>query len=193
MTLTEYFNQSEPVLMPHVVLTEADYKTGLTINVGQDKLTAIEINGLSAGYIIKNGYGIVWTTDQDGNPKSPSCFSVQPEQSKSIDFIKQRGWTNENLQKENNLIHLISAMMEVYGASGMNKTDNLFELLPNWVQTDGKMYHFGMIKGLKRIIVWYKQNESEGGQYLGSTSRGGETLRDALDSMYKWLVKFKYI
>lgn len=72
-------------------------------------------------------------------------------------------------------------------------TDALFNTLPNFINIDGKLYHFGLIKGNKNIIVWYRMNESEGGEYLGNTSRDGDNLNEALRNMLDWLIKFDYL
>jgi len=71
-------------------------------------------------------------------------------------------------------------------------TDELFKALPAFVNVNGKLYFFKLIKGNNRIIVEYKMNDSEGGASLDSTYRGGKTLKDALKSMLDWLIEFDY-
>lgn len=71
-------------------------------------------------------------------------------------------------------------------------TDELFKALPSMINMNGNFYHFKLIKGAKRIIVRYQTNVDEGSRCLGSTSRSGDTLKDALKSMVGWLIEFKY-
>jgi hypothetical protein len=72
-------------------------------------------------------------------------------------------------------------------------TDDLFRRLPAFIQVAGSPeYHFNLIKGRNRILVWYQQNKIDGGKYL-CAHRGGETLNEALNQMHEWLVRFKYL
>ena len=71
-------------------------------------------------------------------------------------------------------------------------TEELFCALPNFINIRGTLYHFGLCKGNNRVIVWYKTNESAGGEYLGVTSRSGKDLKDALKQMLDWLIEFEY-
>jgi len=83
MTLTEYMTQEHPVKMPRVDLSELDYEVHLSIKVGQDILTAIEIPALwkrfktSPYYVQKNDEENLYTQDENGNPKSRSCFYIK--------------------------------------------------------------------------------------------------------------------
>ena len=72
-------------------------------------------------------------------------------------------------------------------------TDELFNLLPNRIVENEKIYHFILIKGTNRIIVKYEANICDGGGSLGSTYRSGNTLNEALLNMGKWLFKFGYL
>lgn len=70
-------------------------------------------------------------------------------------------------------------------------TDYLFdELLPPFVNIDGKLYHFETMFGKRGVHIKYK---TETGDYLGQTWREGKTLREASLSMIHWLFKFDYI
>ena len=72
------------------------------------------------------------------------------------------------------------------------ETDALFNALPNFINENGILYHFHLIKGNNRISCWYKANDTDGGLYLGKTSRSGKTLNEALNKLMNWLVKFNY-
>lgn len=72
-------------------------------------------------------------------------------------------------------------------------TDELFKVLPSFVNKNGVLYHFNLIKGNNGILVWYAKNKSEGGEYLDETYRRGKTLKDALKSMLDWLIQFNYL
>lgn len=71
-------------------------------------------------------------------------------------------------------------------------TDELFKALPAFINDEGDLYHFNLIKGRNRIIVEYSMNKSEGGHSLRSTYRSGDTLKEALKSMLDWLIEFEY-
>jgi hypothetical protein len=72
-------------------------------------------------------------------------------------------------------------------------TDELFKVLPNFVNKNGAFYHFHLIKGNNGILVWYAKNQSEGGQYLDDTYRKGDNLKEALKIMLDWLIEFNYL
>ena len=80
MTLTEYCQQRDPVRMPDVLLQEGEYKVLITLNLaGKMHLRAIHVIMFNHEYAEKNdGTGILWTTDDHGNPKSRSCFRIPP-------------------------------------------------------------------------------------------------------------------
>ena len=72
-------------------------------------------------------------------------------------------------------------------------TDELFKALPSFVNKNGILYHFHLIKGNNGILVWYAKNKSEGGEYLDDTYRMGDNLNDALKQMLDWLIEFNYL
>jgi len=71
-------------------------------------------------------------------------------------------------------------------------TDELFEALPNFINVEGELYHFSLIKGSKRIIIDYTMNKSEGGKSLCQTYWSGKTIKEALKNCLDWLIKFDY-
>lgn len=71
-------------------------------------------------------------------------------------------------------------------------TDELFKALPSFINVDGDLYHFKLIKGGKRVNVSYQMNQSEGGKSLGNTHRSAKTLKETLKSMLDWLIEFGY-
>lgn len=73
------------------------------------------------------------------------------------------------------------------------ETDEVFKKLPNFINIDGEIYFFHLVKGNNRIIVFYRTSENRGGKHLDNTHKGGKTLNDALNSMYNWLITFGYI
>lgn len=78
LTLTEYCHQREPVRMPDVLLQEGEYQVLLTWPVAGNFYRSIRIHMFSAAeYVEKFGDGVLWTTDDDGNPKSRSCFRIK--------------------------------------------------------------------------------------------------------------------
>lgn len=78
MTLTEYLNQKDPVRMPDVLLQEGEYIKGVTIQIpGAYILTQVFINGIDHEYVERSDRAHLYTTDGDGNPKSPSCFRIK--------------------------------------------------------------------------------------------------------------------
>lgn len=71
-------------------------------------------------------------------------------------------------------------------------TDELFEALPSFINVEGDLYHFGLIKGSKRIIIDYTMNKSEGRKALCQTYWSGKTIKEALKNCLDWLIKFDY-
>lgn len=82
MTLKEYLNQQDAQRMPEVILTENDIAIQAKYKVGVDMLTLVTINGLwekfgvSRPYLKINNESALYTTDNDGNKKSLSCFRL---------------------------------------------------------------------------------------------------------------------
>jgi hypothetical protein len=81
MSLSEYIAQDIPERMPEVILTEEDYKVLTTIKVaGWPTLTLVSVNlwplSVPREYVKKEGEVRLYTTDEDGNPKTLSCFSI---------------------------------------------------------------------------------------------------------------------
>lgn len=71
-------------------------------------------------------------------------------------------------------------------------TDELFKALPMMVNDNGNFYFFYLVKGMKRISVGYKMNDSAGGKHLDNTRRSGKTIKEALKNILDWLIKFDY-
>jgi len=82
MTLTDYCNQENPIRFPRVDIMPSEYRILATIKAGQDTLTSIEIPLLwekfgCFGYVLKNDCSTVYATDEGGNPRRATCFSIQ--------------------------------------------------------------------------------------------------------------------
>lgn len=81
MKYSEYLTQENPVRMPNVIVDPMWYTLGHTIRLSampNDTITQITLKGLEQyNYVLKGKDKRVWTTDQDGNPKSRSCFSIK--------------------------------------------------------------------------------------------------------------------
>lgn len=73
MNFQEYINQVNPVRNPDVVLTPDDY-TEITVH-GPNRL--VEIKHFDIYYVIPEGKTRLWTRDDNGNKKEPSCFRLQ--------------------------------------------------------------------------------------------------------------------
>lgn len=70
-------------------------------------------------------------------------------------------------------------------------TDKLFDdLLPSFINIDGELYYFSLIKGRDGVIIIY---ETRGNKSLGSTYRIGDNLRDVCEKTIKWLIEFDYV
>lgn len=80
MNMTEYVNQKDPQRQTRVDVLYGEFRTGLTIpaQAGNPIYTQIFLNAYPENeYILKNGQGYLFTTDQDGNPTKASCFYIQ--------------------------------------------------------------------------------------------------------------------
>ena len=76
MTLTQYLNQENPVRMPHVVLQTGEYSQGSFIGAPGKRFAPVSLHGIGF-YCVKEGDTRLYTVDNDGNPKSPSCFHLK--------------------------------------------------------------------------------------------------------------------
>jgi hypothetical protein len=78
-------------------------------------------------------------------------------------------------------------------------TDYLFDkLLPSFINVDGELYHFNMIKGKNGPMITYETNsdiqlENVRHMPLASTYRTGDNLRDVCEKTIKWLIEFDYV
>jgi len=79
MTLTEYLAQPEPVRMPEVILEPSEYKIWITVPMPDGStLSSVRINAFPQyEYVLKSNGKCLWTADEHGNPKKPSCFYIQ--------------------------------------------------------------------------------------------------------------------
>jgi len=85
MTLQEYIDQTEPQKMPNVLLERSEIQIGKTINnvIKERSLTLVWIvDGCAEllwgiAYVLVGDDKTLWTTDEDGNPKKRSCFSLK--------------------------------------------------------------------------------------------------------------------
>ena len=79
------------------------------------------------------------------------------------------------------------------------KTDYLFDkLLPSFLNVEGELYHFNMIKGKTGPMITYETNknvqlENVENMPLASTYRSGDDLRDVCEKTISWLKEFDYI
>lgn len=76
MTLAEYLNQQDPVKMPMVILAQNEYHQGNFIGIPGFKIASVTIPEIGYTYCVKEYNKRLYTTDEDGNPKSPSCFYI---------------------------------------------------------------------------------------------------------------------
>ncbi len=86
MTWNEYWNQGEnPERMPKVEITNDEVAFARPCGMNGEVSIFMEYpNGHIVEYIRKrNGY-ILWTTDDDGNPKNRSCFFIDDVQMENI-------------------------------------------------------------------------------------------------------------
>lgn len=76
-----------------------------------------------------------------------------------------------------------------------DNTESLFNMLPEFINIKGKLYHFKMTKG-KRINISYQTDKDENGkcEFLGETFRSSDvSLQDVCEKMINWLFKFEYV
>ena len=105
MNLDEYLAQTDPQRMPNVKLNSGEWKRGATIKTaGGQKLTQIFItHPIFIGrygrveYVTINNYGTLYTTDDDGNPRKPSCFSIIDVEGMFSEACEKFGTTMEKL------------------------------------------------------------------------------------------------
>ena len=85
MNLLEYINQENPQRMPNVVLEHSEVQKGATIHT-PIKDTALTLIWIIDGcaellwgitYVLVGEDKTLWTTDENGNPKKRSCFSLK--------------------------------------------------------------------------------------------------------------------
>jgi hypothetical protein len=75
MTFTEYLNQADPQRQLHVEVTNADTAHISLLNRKDCKaVITLQIHDKCFYYFLKNDSDRLYTMDQDGNPKSSSCF-----------------------------------------------------------------------------------------------------------------------
>ncbi len=82
MTLTEYLNQQNPARMPRVVLEETEIVRMHKIRAGGRTIQNVfiwtgDMPKILFEYCIVDDGITLYTTDKDGNPKKPSCFSLK--------------------------------------------------------------------------------------------------------------------
>jgi hypothetical protein len=85
MNLKDYLAQENPIRHPQVILDESEITRSRTIKFAGELFTYIFINvdyhnsNLVNGieYIVLGSNGNLWTTDDDGNPKSRSVFKLK--------------------------------------------------------------------------------------------------------------------
>ena len=78
MTIKEYLAQADPVRFPAVLLTANEVTFLCTYQYGENTKSLYYIKGIEGEYVSTNRSRRLYTTDQDGNAKSPSCF-ILPE------------------------------------------------------------------------------------------------------------------
>lgn len=76
--------------------------------------------------------------------------------------------------------------------------EDLFEMLPSFLNVDGELYHFKMIKGKNGPMITYETdngNQASNHKYmpLASTYRTGNDLRDVCRKTIQWLYEFNYV
>lgn len=70
-------------------------------------------------------------------------------------------------------------------------TEYFFDLLPSFLNIDGHLYHFNMIKGLRGYTFSYDKNKSEGGERLKVID--SHKLNHSAEKMVEWLYEFGYV
>lgn len=74
MTLQEYLHQKDPVRRPHVVLERSEVSIGRFIGAPCHRYASVFIQGINHEYAVREGSNLLYTTDEDGNPRWPSVF-----------------------------------------------------------------------------------------------------------------------
>lgn len=78
-------------------------------------------------------------------------------------------------------------------------TDYIFEqLIPSFINVNGDLYHFNMIKGNNGITIIYKtnsytQSETDNTKYYTLFRRRGDNLRDVCGKTIRWLIEFDFV
>lgn len=75
MTLTEYYNQTEPKSGVCVELSQSDYN--IIFDVPGGKIIGAHICGRYYQYFMPTGTNKLYTMDQDGNKKTLSVFTLK--------------------------------------------------------------------------------------------------------------------
>ncbi len=82
MTLAQYVQQAERLSPGTVLLQVGEYIKGGTINTPERRdcktvnYIFLSVFGQVHQYIVKDGTGILYTIDEDGNPKNQSVFTL---------------------------------------------------------------------------------------------------------------------
>jgi hypothetical protein len=80
--------------------------------------------------------------------------------------------------------------------TNFNKDTNiLFEMIPGFINIDGKLYNFHMSKG-RRITISYQTDwdSQQNASYLGETNRSSDkSLHDVCEKTIKWLFEGDYV
>ena len=86
MTFTQYLNQTEVKRRHGVEVREADCFMVIPNPIpGIKRSVVLKMFDRHYYYIQKNDGGrLLWTQDEDGNPKSPSCFVFIEETEKEL-------------------------------------------------------------------------------------------------------------
>ena len=79
MTLQEYFDQKTPKRMPCVTLQDGEYIHTKLVKYANEERARVYIDREEVGgieYSVSKGCITLYTTDEFGNPKAPSCFHL---------------------------------------------------------------------------------------------------------------------
>ena len=78
MTFTEYLNQKDEDKRRRrgVKIKEVECEGVWRNVVAGTKVVSIDIHGEFFTYVTKPHENLLWTVDEDGNPKNPSCFTL---------------------------------------------------------------------------------------------------------------------
>lgn len=82
MNLTDYLQQAERLSPGTVILQVGEYIKGGTINTPERRecktinYVFLSVFGQVHQYMVKDGAGILYTIDEDGNPKAQSVFRI---------------------------------------------------------------------------------------------------------------------